>query len=89
MLRRRYGREADIWSCGVMLYILLSGVPPFYGDSEQQIFEAVIKAPLDFSSDPWPKVSEPAKVRASVCVVLLGVSLKRCFAGWLLESACG
>jgi calcium-dependent protein kinase len=36
-------------------------MPPFYGDSEQQIFESVIKAPLDFESDPWPKVSEPAK----------------------------
>lgn len=62
VLRRRYGKEADIWSCGVMLYILLCGMPPFYGDSEQQIFESVIKAPLDFTTDPWPKISEPAKV---------------------------
>ncbi|KIY98461.1 calcium-dependent protein kinase [Monoraphidium neglectum] len=36
-------------------------MPPFYGDNEQQIFESVIKAPLDFNSDPWPKISEPAK----------------------------
>ena len=41
MLRRKYSKEADIWSCGVILYILLCGVPPFYGDSEQQIFEQV------------------------------------------------
>lgn len=61
VLKRRYGKEADIWSCGVILYILLSGVPPFYGDTEQQIFDAVMKGTVDFASDPWPSISEPAK----------------------------
>jgi calcium-dependent protein kinase len=62
VLRRKYGKEADIWSCGVMLYILLSGMPPFYGDNEQQIFDAILRNKVDFESDPWPKVSAPAKV---------------------------
>jgi len=64
VLRRKYGKEADIWSCGVMLYILLSGMPPFYGDNEQQIFDSILRNKVDFDTDPWPKVSAPAKVRA-------------------------
>lgn len=62
VLRRYYSKEADIWSCGVILYILLSGMPPFYGDNEQQIFDAVLRNKIDFEeADPWPRVSAPAK----------------------------
>ena len=62
VLNGRYSKEADIWSCGVILYILLCGVPPFYGESDQQIFQAVRNAEVDFSTPPWPSISEPAKV---------------------------
>eukprot|EP00210_Caulerpa_lentillifera_P002369 g2272.t2 len=61
VLKRSYGPQADIWSCGVILYILLSGYPPFWGQTENQIFDAVRKAELDFSENPWPKISESAK----------------------------
>ncbi|GFQ07586.1 calcium-dependent protein kinase 1 [Phtheirospermum japonicum] len=61
VLRKRYGPEADVWSAGVIVYILLSGVPPFWAESEQGIFEQVLHGDLDFTSDPWPSISEDAK----------------------------
>ncbi|XP_010263084.1 PREDICTED: calcium-dependent protein kinase 1-like [Nelumbo nucifera] len=61
VLKKRYGPEADVWSAGVIIYILLSGVPPFWAETEQGIFEEVLRGQLDFSSDPWPSISESAK----------------------------
>ncbi|KAL0728239.1 hypothetical protein Bca4012_024332 [Brassica carinata] len=61
VLKRKYGPEADIWSIGVMLYILLCGVPPFWAESENGIFNAILKGHVDFSSDPWPSISPQAK----------------------------
>lgn len=42
VLRRAYSKEADIWSCGVILYILLCGFPPFSGTNEKAIFRNVM-----------------------------------------------
>jgi len=61
VLRRKYSMEADIWSLGVVLYILLSGLPPFWGPSDKDIFISILKGHLDFSSKPWPSISEEAK----------------------------
>ncbi|KAI0498736.1 hypothetical protein KFK09_019628 [Dendrobium nobile] len=61
VLRKRYGIEADVWSAGVIIYILLSGVPPFWAESEQGIFDEVLHGDLDFETDPWPSISDSAK----------------------------
>ncbi|KAF6176120.1 hypothetical protein GIB67_000214 [Kingdonia uniflora] len=61
VLKRRYGPEVDIWSIGVMLYILLSGVPPFWAESEHGIFNAILRGHVDFTGVPWPSISSGAK----------------------------
>ncbi|KAJ0089242.1 hypothetical protein Patl1_31349 [Pistacia atlantica] len=61
VLKRNYGQEIDIWSAGVILYILLCGVPPFWAESEQGVAQAILRGPIDFKRDPWPNISESAK----------------------------
>ncbi|KAE8766953.1 calcium-dependent protein kinase 7-D [Hordeum vulgare] len=61
VLKRNYGQEVDVWSAGVILYILLCGVPPFWAETEQGVAQAIIRSVIDFKRDPWPRVSDNAK----------------------------
>ncbi|WOL04002.1 calcium-dependent protein kinase 20 [Canna indica] len=61
VLKRNYGPEIDVWSAGVILYILLCGVPPFWAETEQGVAQAILRSVIDFKRDPWPKVSDSAK----------------------------
>ncbi|KYR00537.1 myosin light chain kinase [Tieghemostelium lacteum] len=56
-----YDKEVDMWSIGVITYILLCGFPPFYGDSVPEIFEQIMEANFDYPEEYWGSISKEAK----------------------------
>ena len=56
-----YDENCDEWSCGVLMYILLCGEPPFYGENEEEIFDKVKKCDYSFSNPAFKKVSKNCK----------------------------
>ncbi|KAG2708580.1 hypothetical protein I3760_05G200500 [Carya illinoinensis] len=61
VLHRSYNVEADLWSIGVITYILLCGSRPFWARTESGIFRSVLRADPNFDDSPWPAVSPKAK----------------------------
>jgi calcium/calmodulin-dependent protein kinase I len=57
----RYGKEVDIWSLGVIFYILLCGYPPFHDSNQKRLFEKIKRAEYEFDSPDWDGISDHAK----------------------------
>uniref|UniRef100_A0A0G4HAB5 Calcium-dependent protein kinase 1 n=1 Tax=Chromera velia CCMP2878 TaxID=1169474 RepID=A0A0G4HAB5_9ALVE len=61
VLRKRYDEKCDVWSCGVILYILLCGSPPFGGQSDNEILQKVLVGKYRMDGPEWKNVDRRAK----------------------------
>ncbi|XP_057475821.1 phosphoenolpyruvate carboxylase kinase 2 [Actinidia eriantha] len=66
---REYTEKVDVWSAGVILYIMLAGVPPFYGETAKETFEAVLRGNLRFPTRIFRSLSPEVKdlLRKMIC----------------------
>lgn len=61
LMRSPYDQQSDLWSCGVIMFLLLGGDLPFSGRSQKQLFRNIVMGQYEFEEDGWAHVSEQAK----------------------------
>jgi len=85
-----YDESADMWSVGVILYILLGGYPPFHEDNQKELFKKIRKGSFEFHTEYWSQISDDAKdlIRglltvSNCCIALLESRAKQTTGGCL------
>ncbi|BES90493.1 Calcium calmodulin-dependent protein kinase [Nesidiocoris tenuis] len=70
LAQKPYGKAVDVWSIGVISYILLCGYPPFYDENDANLFAQILKGDFEFDSPYWDDISDFAKdfIRQLMCV---------------------
>ena len=68
VIRENYNQSCDMWSAGVILYIMLWGYPPFYGENNNDILKSVLNGEYDYNDEVWDKVSPEAKDLINRCL---------------------
>ncbi len=68
VLSGNYGKECDMWSLGVVMYVFLSGQQPFQGQELNQVFQRIVQADFSFEGPEWEPVSSGAKGLISLMI---------------------
>ena len=61
VLKNEYNEKCDLWSCGVIMYILLCGTPPFFGINEEEIYRKILNCNFTFRHKIWNEISQEGK----------------------------
>ena len=61
VLNNNYNEKCDLWSCGVMMYLMLCGKQPFNGDNDEEIYDKIRLCKIDFNDEEWDIISHDAK----------------------------
>jgi len=61
VLQGSYNEKSDIWSCGVIMFVLHCGYPPFFGESDAEVLKKVKAGKFEFNPADWKKISQQAK----------------------------
>ncbi|EED91997.1 predicted protein, partial [Thalassiosira pseudonana CCMP1335] len=59
--KKKYGTKADMWSMGVIVFILIGGYPPFYADNEKELLKLSVLGEFEFDEEHWGDISDGAK----------------------------
>ncbi|XP_046482080.1 calcium/calmodulin-dependent protein kinase type 1 isoform X6 [Neodiprion pinetum] len=70
LAQKPYGKAVDVWSIGVISYILLCGYPPFYDENDANLFAQILRGEFEFDSPYWDDISDSAKdfIKKLMCV---------------------
>jgi calcium-dependent protein kinase len=69
VLKNKYDEKCDLWSCGVILYVMLCGEPPFYGEDDDEIYNQILTTEVKFYQKEWENISDDAKDLIKKCFI--------------------
>jgi len=61
VINGRYDHKCDIWSSGILLFVMIGGYPPFNGSNTKEIFKSILKGRFTFDEEEWDNISSECK----------------------------